>query len=259
MTRPATVVEHAADEVAFRIASGAYAPGTKLPSVRQLAEEHGINPSTVQVVLGRLQAAGLVDAHPRVGFVVRDIRLLGGIETWRYLFRFSQRLPDLAARMLEDVLATRLLFVGRALHLIAGNPHRFDPGAVRRAIDQLELLVTTESDDVAPMAQAELHAVRMLIATAGLDVGLAVFNSIGEMILGVPEVVGALYSAPPLKVVAWRAFLAAWERGTLSQDGAANIESFIREWDVTTVVRFRAILEQERRPDRTRRRKAASA
>lgn len=259
MTHPSTVVEQATDDVAFRIASGAYAPGTKLPSVRNLATEYGINPSTVQVVLGRLQAAGLVDAHPRVGFVVRDIRLLGGIETWRYLFRFSQRLPDLAARMLADVLATRLMLVGTSLHAIAADPQRFDPAAVRQAIDQLELLVTTESDDLGHIAHAELHALRMIIATAGQGVGLAVFNSMGEIVLGVPEVIRALYSAPPMKVTAWRALLESWETGSLSEDGVDNIESFLRDWDAGTVKRFRKILAEGERQPRPRRKRASSA
>ncbi|MGH9138138.1 MAG: GntR family transcriptional regulator [Acidimicrobiales bacterium] len=258
--RESTVVEQATEELAFRIASGAFGPGTKLPSVRDLASELGINPSTVQVVLGRLQEAGFVDAHRRVGFVVRDIRLVGGIETWRFLFRFSQRLPDLAARMLADVLSTRLLLVSHALRLIAASPQRFDPAPLRQAVDQLELLVAAVDDDDLPrIARAELHAVRMVIASAGQGVGLAVFNSTGEMLLGVPAVVRALYTEPRLKVTAWRAFVGTWESGTLTDDGVSNVESFIREWDVDTIKRFRAVLDEEQRAGSRGRRKTKAA
>jgi len=68
---------------------GRYRAGERLPSVRDLAQAFGINPSTVQVVLGRLQTSGFVSGHPRLGFVVRDIEQLGGIATWRYVFRFA--------------------------------------------------------------------------------------------------------------------------------------------------------------------------
>ena len=102
-----TLVEQASDRLAFAIASGEYPPGARLPSVRSLAAQYGINPSTVQVVLARHTSVGFVEAHDRVGYVVRDIRLVGGIETWRHLFRFSRQLPDLAAAMLADILATR--------------------------------------------------------------------------------------------------------------------------------------------------------
>src|SRR5437870_344274 len=88
--RARTVVDAAADTIAVRIASGIYPVGSPLPSVRALAADLGINPSTVQVVMARLQTVGFVEPRPRVGMVVRDYHLYGGIETCRYVFRFSQ-------------------------------------------------------------------------------------------------------------------------------------------------------------------------
>ena len=42
------------------IVSGIYAPGEKLPSVRELAVEAGVNPNTVQRALSELERDGLV-------------------------------------------------------------------------------------------------------------------------------------------------------------------------------------------------------
>ena len=42
------------------IVSGIYAPGEKLPSVRELAVEAGVNPNTMQRALAQLEAEGLV-------------------------------------------------------------------------------------------------------------------------------------------------------------------------------------------------------
>jgi GntR family transcriptional regulator len=72
MQARATLVERVTEQIAFRIASGTYPPGEKMPSVRALARELGINPSTVQVILGRLQETGFVEVNPGVGFVVRE-------------------------------------------------------------------------------------------------------------------------------------------------------------------------------------------
>ena len=43
------------------IASGAYPPGSRLPSVRDLALEAGVNPNTMQRALSELERSGLVE------------------------------------------------------------------------------------------------------------------------------------------------------------------------------------------------------
>ena len=42
------------------IVSGKYAPGDKLPSVRELATEAAVNPNTMQKALQELERSGLV-------------------------------------------------------------------------------------------------------------------------------------------------------------------------------------------------------
>ena len=59
------------------IASGAYAPGTRLPSVRDLALEAGVNPNTMQRALAELERRGLVNAQRTAGrFVTEDAAAL---------------------------------------------------------------------------------------------------------------------------------------------------------------------------------------
>ena len=59
------------------IASGAYAPGTRLPSVRDLALEAGVNPNTMQRALAELERRGLVNAQRTAGrFVTEDTAAL---------------------------------------------------------------------------------------------------------------------------------------------------------------------------------------
>ena len=43
------------DEMTMRIASGAYKPGEKLPSVRDLSMEAGVNPNTMQKAMAELE------------------------------------------------------------------------------------------------------------------------------------------------------------------------------------------------------------
>lgn len=56
-----------------RISTGEWAPGTRIPSVRELALEVGVNPNTVQRALGELDRAGLTLTERTAGrFVTQD-------------------------------------------------------------------------------------------------------------------------------------------------------------------------------------------
>ena len=55
------------------IASGAYPPGSRLPSVRDLALEAGVNPNTMQRALSELERSGLVNSQRTAGrFITED-------------------------------------------------------------------------------------------------------------------------------------------------------------------------------------------
>ena len=48
------------DVIRLRIITGAYEPGSKLPSVRELANEASVNPNTMQKALSELEGSGLI-------------------------------------------------------------------------------------------------------------------------------------------------------------------------------------------------------
>ena len=65
------------DEMTMRIASGAYAPGDKLPSVRELAMDAGVNPNTMQRAMAEMERRGLVFSERTSGrFVTQDENVL---------------------------------------------------------------------------------------------------------------------------------------------------------------------------------------
>lgn len=56
-----------------RIVSAHYPAGTRMPSVRELAAEFGVNPNTMQRALSAMEESGLVEAQRSSGrFVTRD-------------------------------------------------------------------------------------------------------------------------------------------------------------------------------------------
>ncbi len=56
------------------IASGRLAPGEELPSVRDVAGVHAINPMTVSRAYGQLEAEGLLERRRGKGMVVAALR-----------------------------------------------------------------------------------------------------------------------------------------------------------------------------------------
>lgn len=58
--------------IQLRIIAGIYKPGEKMPSVRELAAEAGVNPNTMQKALSELERSGLVTALRTSGRVVTE-------------------------------------------------------------------------------------------------------------------------------------------------------------------------------------------
>ena len=60
------------DLVASQIAAGVYGPGERLPSVRELAAEAGVNPNTMQRAITQLETLGLVTTNRTLGRTVTE-------------------------------------------------------------------------------------------------------------------------------------------------------------------------------------------
>ena len=73
MKTPAqSLTEQLSSRFAERIRTRLLAPGARLPSVRQCAQQHELSPSTVVAAYDRLLALGLVEARRNRGFFVRE-------------------------------------------------------------------------------------------------------------------------------------------------------------------------------------------
>ena len=73
-----TLAEQLATRFAHRIRDRLLAPGARLPSVRQCAQQQGVSPSTVVGAYDQLLAQGLVEARKNRGFFVRESAVTPG-------------------------------------------------------------------------------------------------------------------------------------------------------------------------------------
>lgn len=235
-----TVVADVAEQLARRIATGEYAPGDLMPSVRQVAEEFDMNRATAQLVLGRLESHGFVDAHRGRGFTVRDVRQAGGVEVYRRLFRLSVPAPELAIDMFRNLVENERAIVLEALFAYTESEHRLDPDELRRELDEFEVLARAATPDYRRMLALEVGLVRTLLTHLGHSLQRAVLNSIGEMLLEVPEAIDAYYVvSADTHVLMWRALLAVWESGSgPSEAQLALFEDLFAMYHDKVVTRF---------------------
>ena len=124
-----TATEEVADRLITAIAVGAYLPGERLPTERELAELLEVGRSTVREALGRLLAIGLVEIRRgrSGGTFVRD--------SWSAASAPSVRRTLLPRQdELEQLFDLYCLVEGMAAHAAAGRRSDEDIDAIRRSL-----------------------------------------------------------------------------------------------------------------------------
>ena len=81
-----------ADSISEKVMEGKYPPGEKIPSVRDLATEMGVNPNTVMRTYSELQMRGIIDNKRGVGYYVSS-EAVGIIRKWKKKEFFENDLP----------------------------------------------------------------------------------------------------------------------------------------------------------------------
>ena len=85
------------DKIKLGILSGELPPGAKLPPVRELAMEAGVNPNTMQRAMQELEREGLVFAQRTAGrFVTEDMTVIESIKKELAETKLESFLADMA-------------------------------------------------------------------------------------------------------------------------------------------------------------------
>jgi len=94
-----------ADSISEKVMEGKYPPGEKIPSVRDLAAEMGVNPNTVMRTYSELQTRGIIDNKRGVGFYV-SADAVDIIRKWKRKEFFETELPQIVkqTRILDITL-----------------------------------------------------------------------------------------------------------------------------------------------------------
>lgn len=82
-----------ADSITDKVVSGEFPAGKKIPSVRELAAEMGVNPNTIMRTYSELQAMNIIENQRGIGYFVNENAPKIILESKREEF-FNQVLPE---------------------------------------------------------------------------------------------------------------------------------------------------------------------
>jgi GntR family transcriptional repressor for pyruvate dehydrogenase complex len=153
-----------------RVESGQYAPGSRLPAERQLAEELGVSRPTVREALAAMELMGVVDTHVGAGSFVRE----RGTD------------PDGAAATIHspdaspsELLQVRLLIEPGTTRIATTNWDRQSLAAIARPLHKLERAAEQGSAAHPTTEDRQFHAA--IAKASGNDVLIAILSPLWEM------------------------------------------------------------------------------
>jgi GntR family transcriptional regulator, transcriptional repressor for pyruvate dehydrogenase complex len=148
--------EQIAASIADAILDGAFPPGSALPPERELADQFGVNRTSLRQALARLQHMGLIEARQGSGNVVRDPAGLTHPAVVEALVRKLG--PDFLVEVLE-LRAAFGAFIGR---LAAERAAPDDARALRAALAAVRAAEAAEARQEADLAffSVLVHATR---------------------------------------------------------------------------------------------------
>lgn len=219
-----------------RILRGEFAAGTRLPPVRALAEEFGVNPNTVQRALARLEAKGLVTARWGSGVVVNDPTERGDLSLLAERLAALDDDPRQSADVLADLLEMRRVLASRLVTRFGEQ--------VRTALDRLPTV--TLDGEPAAVWRTDMALARAVVGATGNTVMVALVNSIERALEELPLLVEAMYGDPARNARSIGEVLAAVRDG--GSDVAARVELAMADVDEHTVAEYCRLLQETAAP-----------
>ncbi len=128
------IAEQVAEHIRDAILGGNFSPGDPLPSERDMADQFGVNRSSVREALHRLEAWGLVEMRQGGATRVRDFLVTAGVQLLPYLLAPGGQLDS---KMLGDLLEIRTMLLGWTARMAT---ERATPAQVTRLRELLAAL-----------------------------------------------------------------------------------------------------------------------
>jgi GntR family transcriptional regulator, transcriptional repressor for pyruvate dehydrogenase complex len=136
------VAQQVAEHLRDAILGGRIRPGDPLPSERELAEQLGVNRSSVREAVLRLESWGLVEIRQGGSTRVTDFLITAGFQLLPYLVAPEGRLDP---NLLVDLLELRTMLLGWTAARAADRATPEDVARLRAALSALEAATDGET------------------------------------------------------------------------------------------------------------------
>jgi GntR family transcriptional repressor for pyruvate dehydrogenase complex len=184
-----SVVDAVSDRLRNEILAGRIAPGSRLPSERELSLALGVNRLTLRAALARLEAMGLVSTRHGSGTEVVPWRERAGLEALPMVMNSLDREEPAWLELLVALLEVRRVLVSEAVALAAERHTEDDLVAIK----ELAALQVKNVPDPIAFARGDL-AIQRVIVRAARNVGFElILNSFARFPEEQSELLAEIY------------------------------------------------------------------
>lgn len=184
-----SVVDAVSDRLRNEILAGRIAPGSRLPSERELSLALGVNRLTLRAALARLEAMGLVSTRHGSGTEVVPWRERAGLEALTMVMGSLEKDDPAWPELLASLLEVRRVLVSEAVALAAERRTEDDITTLRA----LGAKQAQHVGDALEFARGDL-AIQRVIVRAAKNVGFElILNTFGRFPEEQPELLAKLY------------------------------------------------------------------
>lgn len=229
------VAVHIERDLTRAILRGDHRPGSRLPTLRELAAEYGVNPSTMQRALAGLEARGLITARQGSGLRVNDPHDVADVSLITDWLAVTSDDPERAATLIAELAEVRRIL---AIRLIVRHRQR-----ILDLLPELIAHVTTLRTATGELAWREsIEVEKRLVRATGNSMVVTLLNSMARALEEHPLLVEAMFGDGDRSADGLVQFIDAVYAGGDSM--AARLEAIMAEGDAETARRFRRLLEE---------------
>ncbi len=185
-----------------------WSAGERLPSERALAEQHGVNRTTVRAAVGRLAALGLVTVRRGDGIRASGVRETGSLDLISHLLEASQA-GIVPLDVVRDLLEVRRMGAAETVALACQRASEADVAELK----QLAARQAGCTDDEEAFREGDLAFGRAVLRAGGNLALELLLNTIERFYRARPEIGDALLADPTTTMASYFATIALIEQG----------------------------------------------
>jgi GntR family transcriptional repressor for pyruvate dehydrogenase complex len=187
-----SIVDAVVERIRGEILAGRLAPGSRLPSEREMSLALGINRLTLRAALARLEAVGLIITRHGAGTIVASWRERAGLDALGALSQALAKDDPARTELMAAILEVRRVLAAEAVALAAARATEDDIKTMREIAEAQR----ANLDDPVAMARGDVAFQRAVLRAAG-NVGLElILNTFARFPDEQPELVAQLYDVP---------------------------------------------------------------